>query len=144
MRPLLLSVVLSLSLPVLAQQPPQVVAVPSLAPLIDSVKGAVVNIDVSKRATDEQQEMMERYFKGRRGSGQEAPLSPGTGSGFIIDPRGIVLTNNHVVDGAVTLKVRLEDGRSFDGEVLGRDPAHRRGPGEAQGQVRGAAVGEAG
>ncbi len=124
MRTLLLAALLSIPLPVLAQLPsPQVVAVPSLAPLIDSVKGSVVNIDVAKRATAEQQEMMERYFKGRRGPGQEqAPLSPGTGSGFLIDPRGLVLTNNHVVDGAVTLKVRLDDGRSFDAEVLGRDP----------------------
>ncbi|MDP1829783.1 MAG: trypsin-like peptidase domain-containing protein [Archangium sp.] len=122
MRPLLLSVFLTFAVPVLAQQPTaQVVSVPSLAPLIDSVKGAVVNIDVARRATAEQQEMMERYFKNRRGSG-EAPLSPGTGSGFVIDPKGLVLTNNHVVDGAVTLKVRLDDGRSFEGEVVGRDP----------------------
>ena len=123
MRPLLLSVFLTFALPVLAQGAlaPQVVAVPSLAPLIDSVKSAVVNIDVAKRATPEQQEMLERYFKNRRGSG-DAPLSPGTGSGFVIDPKGLVLTNNHVVADAVTLKVRLDDGRSFDAEVVGRDP----------------------
>ncbi len=123
MRPLLLAAVLSFPVPVFAQLPtPQVVAVPSLAPLIDSVKGAVVNIDVAKRATAEQQEQMERYLK-RRGQGREdAPLAPGTGSGFVIDPRGLVLTNNHVVEGAVTLKVRLDDGRAFDADVLGRDP----------------------
>ena len=40
----------------------------------------------------------------------------------MIDPKGLIITNNHVVDGAVTLKVRFDDGRSFDGEVLGRDP----------------------
>ncbi len=125
MRTLLLAALFSIPLPVFAQLPsPQVVAVPSLAPLIESVKGSVVNIDVAKRATAEQQELMERYFKNRRGGAgkEEAPLSPGTGSGFLIDPRGLVLTNNHVVDGAVTLKVRLDDGRSFDAEVLGRDP----------------------
>lgn len=123
MRPILIAVLLSIPVPVFAQAPaPQVVTVPSLAPLIDSVKGAVVNIDVAKRASAEQQEQMERYFKGRRGGREDAPLSPGTGSGFVIDPRGLVLTNNHVVDGAVTLKVRLDDGRSFDAEVLGRDP----------------------
>ena len=121
MRTLLISALLCFSVPGLAQPAPQVVAVPSLAPLIDSVKGAVVNIDVAKRATAEQQEMMERYFKNRRGQG-DAPLSSGTGSGFVIDPKGLVLTNNHVVEGAVTLRVRLDDGRSFDAEVLGRDP----------------------
>ncbi len=125
MRTLFLSaLLLSLSLPAWAQQPAaQVVSVPSLAPLIDSVKGAVVNVDVAKRASAEQQELMERFHKGRRGApGEEGPLSGGTGSGFIIDSKGLVLTNNHVVDGAVTLKVRLDDGRSFDGEVVGRDP----------------------
>jgi serine protease Do len=126
MRSLLLSALLISSVPALAQQQPtaQVVTVPSLAPLIDSVKGAVVNVDVAKRANDEQSELMERFFKGRRGGPgkDEAPLNSGTGSGFIIDSRGLVLTNNHVVDGAVTIKVRLDDGRSFDGEVIGRDP----------------------
>src|SRR3990167_2400790 len=124
MRPLLLASLLALPFPALAQLPtPQVVAVPSLSPLIDSVKSAVVNIDVAKRASGDQQELMERFFKNRRGKGgEEGPLSPGTGSGFVIDPKGLVLTNNHVVDGAVTLKVRLDDGRTFDGEVLGRDP----------------------
>ena len=124
MRPLLIAALLALPLPALAQLPsPQVVAVPSLAPLIDSVKSAVVNIDVAKRPSGEQAELMERFFKKRGGTGKEdAPLSSGTGSGFIIDPKGLVLTNNHVVEGAVTLKVRLDDGRAFDGEVLGRDP----------------------
>jgi serine protease Do len=47
----------------------------------------------------------------------------GAGSGFIIDSRGYVLTNNHVVEGAVSIRVKMDDGRSFDGEVLGTDPA---------------------
>ncbi len=123
MRILLLSALLSLSVPAFAQQPTgQVVSVPSLAPLIDSVKGAVVNLDVAKRASDEQQALAERFHRGPPRGAEEGPLNQGTGSGFIIDPRGLVLTNNHVVEGAVTLRVRMDDGRSFDGEVVGRDP----------------------
>ena len=104
--------------------PSQPVTVPSLSPLIESVKGAVVNLDVARRASTEQQEALERFFK-RRGTPRgesDGPLNQGSGSGFIIDPRGLVLTNNHVVDGALTIKVRLDDGRSFDGTVVGRDP----------------------
>ena len=44
------------------------------------------------------------------------------GSGFIIDSNGIIVTNNHVVDGAEKLVVTLKDGREFDAELLGVDP----------------------
>lgn len=122
MRHFIISSLLAVSSLALAQQPaPQAQLVPSLAPLIDSVKGAVVYLDVAKRPSEENQAMLER-FRRRGGQAPDMPLNSGTGSGFIIDARGLVLTNNHVVDGAVTLKVRLDDGRSFDGEVLGRDP----------------------
>jgi serine protease Do len=103
-----------------AQAPTKEVALPSLAPLVESVKGAVVNVDVKKRLPDEQQELWGRFNVGRKG--REQPLNPGTGSGFVVDPKGIVITNNHVVEGAVTIRVRFDDGRVFDGEVLGRDP----------------------
>src|SRR2546426_10151604 len=47
----------------------------------------------------------------------------GKGSGVIIDPRGYVVTNNHVIDGATRAQVHLKDGRSFVGEVVGTDPS---------------------
>jgi serine protease Do len=43
------------------------------------------------------------------------------GSGFIIDPSGLVVTNNHLVAGARKVTVALPDGRKFTGEILGRD-----------------------
>lgn len=46
----------------------------------------------------------------------------GLGSGVIVDPNGILLTNNHVVDDADNIKVRLMDGREFEGTVKGKDP----------------------
>lgn len=45
----------------------------------------------------------------------------GQGSGFIIDPKGIILTNAHVVSGADTVMVSLRDGRNFEGKVRGID-----------------------
>jgi serine protease Do len=46
----------------------------------------------------------------------------GVGSGAIYDSQGHILTNNHVVEGAQRLLVSLPDGRSFDGNLVGRDP----------------------
>src|SRR5438445_12180129 len=45
----------------------------------------------------------------------------GKGSGIIIDPHGLIITNNHVIDGAARVQVHLKDGRSFVGEVVGSD-----------------------
>ncbi len=44
------------------------------------------------------------------------------GSGFIIDTDGFIVTNNHVVDGADEIKVKLANGKEFDAKIIGRDP----------------------
>lgn len=44
------------------------------------------------------------------------------GTGFIIDPQGLILTNNHVVEDTTELKVKLIDEREFNAEIVGRDP----------------------
>ncbi len=122
--------VFSLLLPALvlaqSQAAPKEVALTSLAPLVDSVRGAVVNVDVQARraaAPGEEEaegDPMERFFGMR--ANPKNQLKSGMGSGFIVDSHGLVLTNNHVIEGAVVIRVRLEDGRAFDGDVLGRDP----------------------
>ena len=44
------------------------------------------------------------------------------GSGFIIDHKGYIVTNNHVIEGADQIKVKLSNGKEFDAQVVGRDP----------------------
>ncbi len=44
------------------------------------------------------------------------------GSGFIIDPKGLMITNNHVIEGADKIKVKLSGGKEYEAEIKGRDP----------------------
>jgi serine protease Do len=54
--------------------------------------------------------------------GNDDPNRVGFGSGFFIDPKGVLVTNNHVVEGAETVIVRLKDGRTFRSNKIYRDP----------------------
>lgn len=70
-------------------------------------------------------DFLERFF-GQNGPGVpqgRAPRVGGQGSGFIIDERGYIVTNNHVVSGADTVKVVLDDGTEAQAKVVGVDPA---------------------
>jgi len=93
---------------------------------------AVVNITVSGvRKTsaadlsgdedgDDPMEFFRRFQPGQ-GMEREVPVR-GAGSGFIVDPNGLILTNAHVVDGANEVTVKLTDRREFTAKVLGSDP----------------------
>lgn len=97
----------------------------TMAPLLERVTPAVVSINTviengSDQMDDEQREMFERFFgQVPRNRGPRA----GLGSGVIVDAReGLILTNNHVIDGADEIEIRLEDRREFFAEVVGADP----------------------
>jgi serine protease Do len=105
----------------------------SIADLVDAVKDTVVNVDVQARAPAAPEgmpgDLFERFFGGPGGPGgplggaePRERIQQGEGSGFIIDPNGLILTNNHVVENAIDIRIRLNDGREFDARVLGRDP----------------------
>lgn len=99
----------------------------------DAVIPAVVTVDTKRtvtRAADPMREMFREFFGeqqyrqrfGDDGGSKQYEI-PGSASGFIFDDSGYVLTNNHVVDGASEIEVTLTDGRSFDAQVVGRDPS---------------------
>ncbi len=70
---------------------------------------------------DEIPEYLRRFFEFRGGGPQQRPRM-GMGSGFILSEDGYIVTNNHVVEGADSVLVRLSDRREFDAEVVGTDP----------------------
>ncbi len=101
---------------------------PSFADLADALEPAVVNIKVTKIEKTGMPDMegpsgdMFKNFFGSMPRMPEKFKSQGAGSGVIISPDGIILTNNHVVDGASEIVVTLADKREYKAKVLGRDP----------------------
>src|SRR6202012_3362743 len=71
------------------------------------------------------EEFFDDFFKNRRGGPGGGDLQPhkttSLGSGFIIDASGIVVTNNHVIDGADEINVIMNDGSKFKAELVGVD-----------------------
>lgn len=105
---------------------------PDFVALAKALKPAVVNISTSKNVKprrpmlpnprgpqmDPFEEFFERFFQGQPNVPRK---ERSLGSGFIISADGYILTNNHVVDGADEIKVKLADGRSFAAQIKGGD-----------------------
>jgi serine protease Do len=118
----------------------------SFAPLVKRVLPAVVNISVtestkadkmSEQVPDQDfrqspfDQMLRRFFEQQGRNDPDGDDSPGSGdavkrialgSGFIIDPEGHIVTNNHVVGDASKVEVTLQDGSKYTAKTVGRDP----------------------
>ena len=106
-------------------------SVPSFADLTEKLSPAVVNISTTKILKSQRipggnlpfgpfgnDEFFRRFF----GDQPEREYKQNSlGSGFIISADGYIFTNNHVVEKADKIKVKLSDGREYDGEVKGKD-----------------------
>ncbi|MGV0026704.1 HhoA/HhoB/HtrA family serine endopeptidase [Phormidesmis priestleyi] len=97
-----------------------------IAAAVEKVGPAVVRIDSARRVSSQVPEafrnpIFKRFF-GDQLPAPEDRVERGTGSGFILTNDGRLITNAHVVAGSDTVEVRLKDGRSFEGRVVGVDP----------------------
>ncbi len=106
----------------------------SFANIIEKASPAVVNISSTRviKASDQEGQKGRgnpfmgdpffRQFFGGPGARPRDQREQGVGSGIIINSDGYILTNNHVVDKATSLKVNLLDGRQFPAKLVGADP----------------------
>ncbi len=99
---------------------------PSLAPMLEQVTPAVVNIATEGRIRQTLNPLFsdpffQRFFQ--LPDRQVERKTSSLGSGVIVDAeRGLVLTNNHVIANAIQITVTLRDGRQLEAEVIGTDP----------------------
>lgn len=102
----------------------------SFSNVYKETKDAVVNISTTKVIKRVHPQMDDEFFKRFFGNdfGNMVPQQPreykssALGSGFIIESSGLIITNNHVVDGADEIIVKLNDEHKFAAKVIGRDP----------------------
>ena len=132
-----------------ASPPASVLPQQSFAPLVKRVLPAVVNISVTEKtgtnvASDQLpdalrgtpfEDFLRRFFDEHGGSGRlgPGPFAEGPddesgvkrialGSGFIVDPSGLIVTNNHVVGEAAKVQIILQDNTKYPAKIIGRDP----------------------
>jgi serine protease Do len=110
----------------------------SFSGLAKKVSPAVVNIASTQEMSQAETQMpelpfqfpegspFEKFFKQFQDQNQHGQAQPhkavGLGSGFVIDPAGYVVTNNHVVKGASDVTVRLDDNSVYPAKIVGTDP----------------------
>jgi len=99
--------------------------------LVKIANPSVVNISTVKTVKEEREgqvpfgpndpmtDFFERYFGGQI---PKKYKQTSLGTGFIIDPKGLILTNNHVVEQTDEIRVRTADGKEFGAKIIGRDP----------------------
>ncbi len=107
---------------------------PDFTGLVQEHSSAVVKIETVTRAQPSKQnqpnmqlpenipEIFRHLFEQQMPQRKNRPQGSAMGSGFFISDNGYILTNNHVVDGATDIMVRLIDRREFDATVIGVDP----------------------
>jgi serine protease Do len=119
----------------------EVSRLPSFAEIAQRVTPAVVNVAVVQNGVSAHAhprmsipeipdgypfgDLLRRFFDQRSAlpDGMEIPhYTRGVGSGFIVDPGGLIVTNDHVVSGASEIQVTLDDGSQYQAKVRGRDP----------------------
>ena len=112
--------------------PQGLVQLPDFSPVVDKVKNAVVNVTTTQMVKANPTDMLREFFgfgfggPGMGGPQMEEPRrqmrpAQALGTGFVIDPDGYIVTNNHVVEDAKEIKVTFQDGSKINAKIIGQD-----------------------
>src|SRR5437868_4620089 len=95
----------------------------SYAPIVQRVQPAVVNVYAAKTSPERNPLLDDPIFRRFFGVPGQQPeqMQRSLGSGVMVDPSGLVVTNNHVIEGADQVKVSLSDKREFEAEIVLKD-----------------------
>jgi len=95
----------------------------SYAPIVQRVQPAVVNVYAAKVVQNRNPLLDDPIFRRFFGVPGQQPeqMQRSLGSGVMVDPSGLVVTNNHVIEGADQVKVSLSDKREFEAEIVLKD-----------------------
>jgi Do/DeqQ family serine protease len=95
----------------------------SYAPIVQHVQPAVVNVYAAKMVQNRNSLLDDPIFRRFFGVPGQQPeqMQRSLGSGVMVDPSGLVVTNNHVIEGADQVKVSLSDKREFEAEIVLKD-----------------------
>ena len=98
----------------------------SFAPVVKKARPAVVNVYASHVETVSHNPLFDdpvfKRFFGDQGSNSNSRTSQSLGSGVIVDPSGLVVTNHHVIEGMNEVRIALSDKREYEAEIVLRDP----------------------
>jgi serine protease Do len=142
-RPIVSSLVFSIAMLVaqggVAQSLPATTSLPDFTGIVQSNAGAVVHVeakysgkssasnqdaDDAQGLPDDEQDLLRRFFGMPMQPSPDGQRRVSVGSGFILSKDGYILTNNHVVEDADSVTVRLQDRRTLTAKVVGTDPKY--------------------